>query len=206
MAEETSTPKGDLADTANAEGQAQKADGAPEASDPAKTAERLLEESKKFKARAQAAETELEKLRKQKLQDEKKYEELWKAEAAKVQTLTRNNMKRTIETQVSGVASKAGCVNVEALMKLGNGDLLTYDESTDSCEGVEAFVEDAKRTHPYLFQAQRTAVINPATPGGGPAKPKTATASDIAKMAGKQKEDLWARALSAKAKELKLQR
>jgi len=152
--------------------------------------ERLLRESKAFKSRALAAERELETIKKASLQEQGKYKEMYEATQGKYDSLLKNLVKEKIRSSVGECATKAGCVNVDALLKLGNAGLLEYDEENGLVNGSDLFVEDARKQHPYLFNASKTAAINPATPGGA-MKPKTLTAEDIAKLPLDQKMKIW---------------
>lgn len=130
------------------------------------TAARILEESKKYKARMLAAEKELESLRKSKLSEQGEYRKLYEAEVQKSKTLFENLAKKEIHNQVASVAAKAGCHDIDALLKLGKAELLELDTESMSVSGSDAFVEEAKKRYPWLFSTQKPAAINPASPHG----------------------------------------
>lgn len=153
--------------------------------------DRLLKESKAFKSRALSAERELERIQKASLEEQGKFKEMYEATQQKYESLMKNLVKEKIKSSVSDHASKVGCVNVEALLKLGNPSLLEFDEEQGTVHGSDLFVEEARKQHPYLFNSAKTAAINSASPGG-PLKEKKLTAAEIAKLPADQKAKLWA--------------
>lgn len=134
---------------------------------------RLLAESKKYKSAYQEAKQKLEEVEKSKLQEQSKYKELYEQTEEKYKTLYKSLVKEKVRTSVADVAAKAGCHDVEALLKLGNSELLQVDDESLKVDGVEAFVEDARKNKPYLFQSVKQASINSVTPGGGVTKTKS---------------------------------
>lgn len=128
--------------------------------------ERLLAESKQYKKKFQEAKAKLEELEKSKLQEQSKFKELYEKTEEKYQSLYKSLIKEKVKTAVVDKASKAGCVSVEDLLKLGNTSLLQIDEETLEVQGADVFVEEAKKEKPYLFAMAKTSTINSATPGG----------------------------------------
>ena len=128
--------------------------------------ERLLSESKQYKKKYQEAKTKLEEIEKSALQSQSKYKELYEKSEEKYQGLYKNLVKEKVKTAVANHALKAGCVDVEDLLQLGNKQLLQIDEETMEVQGADVFVEEAKKTKPYLFNIQKTPTINSSTPGG----------------------------------------
>lgn len=128
--------------------------------------ERLLAESKHNKKRAQDLQAKLNEMEKSTLQEQAKYKELWQKSEEKYQGLYKSLVKEKIRTAVSDKASKAGCRDVDDLLKLGDVRLLQINEETLEVEGADVFVEEVKKVKPYLFATQNTPTINPATPGG----------------------------------------
>jgi hypothetical protein len=135
--------------------------------------ERLLFESQKNKKSARDAEKkyletkkQLEEFKNQQLQEQGKYKELYDSLREKHEGLQRTTLEREIDTGVKLFAKDSGCVDVDALLKLGNRQLLQYDEETGQVHGSEVFVEEARKNYPYLFNTQSKPVINPSTPGG----------------------------------------
>jgi hypothetical protein len=176
------------------EGQADETQGLEQGED---QNSRLLKESKKYKERAAAAEKELERLKKAALEEQGKYKEMYESTAQKFDHLKKALAKEKIKQAVSVHAAKAGCLNVDALMKLGNAELLTWDEDSMNVDGAQEFVESARREHSYLFGAAKTPSVNGVTPGGI-TKEKKLTAADIAKMKGEDKAQVWLAAMQKK--------
>lgn len=156
--------------------------------------ERLLNESKKYKSLYQQTKQELDKQQKAKLEEQNRFKELYEQEQSKYQALYKNLVKEKIKAKVTEHATKAGCVNVEDLLRLGNVELLQVDEESLEVYGAETFVEDTKKQKPYLFNASKPQAINPATPGGVQTQ-KRLTAQEIAKLPQDQKNKIWAELL-----------
>ena len=141
---------------------------------------RLLDESKKYKKAYQDTRSKLEELEKSKLQEQQKYKELYEQTEQKYQGLYKSLVKEKIRSSVADKASKAGCLDVDALLKLGNAELLQLDEDTLDVHGADTFVEEAKKAKPYLFQAAKASNINATTPGGV-VRTGTKTLKDLSK-------------------------
>lgn len=140
--------------------------------------ERLLRESKEYKAKMQQALRELETLKKAKAEEQGDFKKLYEQAASEL-TETKKAIKRnTIKSKVQEVALRSGCVDVDGLLKLGNPELLQYDEDNAEVFGVELFIDEAKRSKPYLFSQQKPASVNPVTPGGV-TKVKTLTKDEL---------------------------
>lgn len=142
---------------------------------------RVLNESKSWKARALKAERE--RAEAQKAADEEKgnFKTLYETSQKELTTLKAKVIKSRVGSVVGQVASKSGCVDPDALMKLGNKDLIQFDEATEEVFGVDQFVEEAKKSMPYLFKAVSTPTINPSSPSGI-VTAKKLSATDIAKL------------------------
>jgi len=128
--------------------------------------ERLLAESKQYKKKYQETKARLEEIEKSKLQEQSQYKELWQKSEEKYQGLYKNLVKEKVRTAVANHAQKAGCVDVEDLLKLGNAQLLQVDEESLEVMGADVFVEEARKSKPYLFTVTKAPTINSATPGG----------------------------------------
>lgn len=159
--------------------------------------DRLLKEAKAYKARAQAAEREIELQRKKALEEQGKYKEMYESQSAKYNDLKKGLAREKIKSSVAEVAAKAGCLNVDALLKLGNPEMLSFDEDTLAVEGAQEFVEAAKREHSYLFSSNKTASVNGVTPGGSIPQPKKIDGKAIAKMDKDSKAKAWLDAFKA---------
>lgn len=154
------------------------------------TNSRLLEESKKRKSAAHDLKSKLEEIERARLEEdgrwkdlaEKRLEELNEKTTA-YEALQKQMIFDKVKLAVSSEAQKAGCVHFDGLMKLGNASLLQYDEDSREVVGVKDFLEDARKSVPFLFASQRTAAINPAAPGmASDAKPKKLTPLEIARL------------------------
>lgn len=133
------------------------------------TNQRLLEESKTYKTKAQAKSEELESIEKQKLQEAGKLEELLEYERnktheakARAEALERQNMKRTLQLEVASHARDAR--DLKLVLAAINADDFSYDEATGSFKGVDEAVGKVKSTHPFLFESKSM----PNTPDGRP--------------------------------------
>ena len=142
---------------------------------------RLLAESKEYKRKYQATKAKLEELEKSKLQEQSQYKELWQKSEEKFQNLYKTLVKEKVRSAVSDKAAKAGCIDVDDLLKLGNTQLLEVNQETLEVEGVDVFVDEAKKLKPYLFMAQKTPTINTTTPGGGTLKAGVKQLKDLTK-------------------------
>ena len=167
----------------------------------AETHARVLEESKRNKIKAQELKTKLEEIEKQTLLEKEEFKKLYETSEAKFQGLYKSLVKEKVKSTVSEIALKAGCVNVDDLLKLGNAELLQIDDETMMVSGVDSFVEEAKKTKPYLFKSAQTPAINAATPGGMTAMKKL-TLSELAKMPATDstKQKAWEQAFGPQRK------
>lgn len=172
---------------------------APNASnEAAKTAERLLEESKKYKERALRAERELEATKKAKLEEQGNWKAIAEESQKKYETLSKAVLEDKLNNAVEREAVKHGCVDVEALLSLGDKKMLQFEQDTGIVHGVELLVEDLKKRKPYLFAQKSNAVINPATPSGV-VKHKKLTAQEIAALPPQEKAVYWNKILGTPA-------
>lgn len=72
-----------------------------------------------------------------------------------------------IRTAVQTAAAKAGCLSPEDLTLVGNHSLLSFDDTTEELNGLDAFIEAAKRDKPWLFSQPKPPAINSAAPSVG---------------------------------------
>lgn len=134
------------------------------------TNQRLLEESKTYKSKAQQKAEELEQIERQKLQDAGKLEELLELERNKAhqaetraKSLERETMKRSLQLEVASHARDAR--DLKLVLAAINADDFSYDEATGAFKGVDQAVSNVKSTHPFLFESKSM----PSTPDGRPA-------------------------------------
>jgi hypothetical protein len=151
----------------------------PVATDPAKdfvkyeTYKRVLNENKKHKemlAQRIAAEAEA---KKKDLEAQNNYKVLYENTDQKLKAVLedKNKLEDLIGQGVKYNAvvselNKKGirCIDMDAMFSLGNTELLqTVD--MENVDGVEAFIDDAKKSRPYLFASQDIPRMNqlPAT-------------------------------------------
>ena len=166
MEDQTPAPKGDdmtaKVDQASGEAVTQ----TPKALAEEDINERLLRESQKNKARAVEAEARLRSIEEDRMKEKEQYKELAEKYRQENESLHRDRVQRSLERSVESIASKEGCLDVKALMKLGNGKLLNYDSDSGEVFGVEMFLKDAREKYGYLFKSGPKSVINPVAPSG----------------------------------------
>lgn len=189
---ENKTPNGEK-DPANAEGNA--GDEGNQDGGEGGSNDRLLSESKKFKARALQAEKELADLKKKANEEQGNFKALYEDLHKKHQGLQGQVVKEKISSAVSKEAVKAGCIDPDALLKLGNRELLQYDEESFAVYGADSFVEDAKKQFAYLFKSENKSAINPLTPGTKIGDVKKVTVAEISKLSAQDRNAVWAKAL-----------
>lgn len=146
------------------------ADSAPETK-PDQSLDRLLAESKKYKQRAQDAEKRLKQLADLQKSEQGKYKELFEERESEVKNLRLKIQEFAVRNTVIPKATESGCVDIEALFRLGDMETLEIDEDGD-VHNVDGFLENAKKRYPYLFSQTPKATINPKIPASGPS-PKT---------------------------------
>lgn len=127
---------------------------------------RLLEESKANKKRAQELQAQLDAIKKSQLEKQSEYKKLWEDEKSKGEKLFKTVVNEKVKSAVEKVASKAGAIDTDAVMALGDSKLLVVDEETLTVEGVDIFIEDLKKKKPALFAVTKSAAVNGVTPGG----------------------------------------
>lgn len=137
------------------------------------TNERLLLESKKNRENYLQVKKELDTQKKQALEEQGKFKELYEKSSADLTAMKKQAMVRDVNFALQKAAEKAGFVKPESILKFGNQELITYDENTGAVFGVEAFLESTKAEYPMLFGSQKHPVVNPQVPS---ANPKVGTA------------------------------
>jgi hypothetical protein len=152
--------------------------------------ERLLRESKKWKERARKAEQELEKRRKREAQAQKKYEELYRESESKLEEMQRRQMQKDIRFAVARKGSELGLIDVDDLMAVAKADMLEYDPETGEVEGVESYLNEARKKKPYLFKSKPATGINPTAPRSG--KQGSTKLSEVGKLGDREYRNLLA--------------
>lgn len=161
------------------------------------TNERLLNESKKNREAYLKAKKELDELKQKQLSEQGKFKELYEKANAELAQIKKQSMLKDISFSVKLAAEKSGFVKPDNALKLGNSELLQYDEATGQVFGVETFVDELKKEYPQLFSQAQKSVINPMAPMGVTTEKKL-TAADVTKLKGAEKSKAWAQAFSAK--------
>jgi hypothetical protein len=160
--------------------------------------QRVEEESKKYKKNWQELRLEAEERQKKFLEEQGKFKELYEVERKKNDDMFKNFVKTKVQQSVSSVAQKFGCVSVDALLKLGNADYLQYDEATGNVIGVETFVEEAKKTNPFLFSGSVRNNVNPNMPTMTQEKPFSLNRESFSKLSTTDKRSLLSQVLKGK--------
>lgn len=201
MKETVITPNGEDTPAANAgdeaEGPEVSAIPAANAESVQQVNERLLKESKKNKDLRLKAERELADIKKKALEEQGNYKAMYESLEQKHKGLIQKSIKTKIDSAVRMQAEKLGCLKPEAVLKLGDLDLLQYDEEADEVSGADHFVESVKKQIPELFKSAQTPTINPKTPGGT-LSAKKISATDIARLDQVKKNEIWSKALQKK--------
>lgn len=153
------------------------------------TNKRLLDESKNNKQKYLDLKGKEEIRSKQEAEVQGKYKELYESTEEKLKALSTKLLREKVYNAVSSHAAKAGCVDVEAALRLGTTDLLQYDDEKDVVHGADVFVEDLRKNKPWLFQAAKSGVMpNPLAPGGQVQASKQLTAAEIARLPQAQRD------------------
>lgn len=98
------------------------------------TNKRLLEESKRFKSRAQKAEEE-------KLLAENNKDEVIRRQREQLAAIDEKLMAKAITESIASEASKRNCKRWDHLFKVGNTEMLEYDSETETVSGVKEFFD-----------------------------------------------------------------
>lgn len=154
------------------------------------TYDRVLQESKGYKSRAQIAEKKLEERDKEEAEKQGKYRELWEAERSKNEANAEKLKLMAIKGQVGSVAARYNCVDVEALLAVADKSFLEWDEETMTLNGVDAFVESAMASKPYLFQQEKKPFVNATVPGGNPGVKNVIDQKKFASLSGDEKSSI----------------
>lgn len=164
--------------------------------------DRLLNESKRYKEERNALKKETAELRakleaREKAEQEQqgKYKELFEKSEAQRREVIQKTAKVAIKAKISELATKKGCQSVDALLKLGNAELLEFDLDSGDVNGAELFIEDAMKSSPFLFANQKQISVNASTPGGAVAAKKYNKMSEMPKS---ELDKLWEVALKQK--------
>lgn len=174
------------------------AEGKNEAEALKKHSEKLLSEKKKLASDYAELKAKIDAIEAEKMEAQGKLKEL--NETLKKQLAEKDNQvksivkefgSRTLKTSFTQEASKAGCVDPDALYKLV--DLSSVDVGEDfsfDSEQLKSTITEAQKTRSYLFKKDAAAPKD-ATPNSKQTTPVT----DISKMDVKQLQELLAKKL-----------
>jgi len=157
---------------------------------------RLLDESKEWKRKALENKRELDLIKRSKMEAEGKVKELWEQDKSKIQNLEKKLLRKSVEDTIKGAAQKAGCTNVQMLMRLAKMEMLTINQTDDfefEVSGADSLVEEVKKELPDLFRSAKPVSVNPAVPGG-PSGPRDVDQNSFWKLPGSERQDVWAQA------------
>ncbi len=140
---------------------------------------RLLEESKKHKARYQETKKQLEELqakldaqKQNELAEQGKYKDLWQKEREQNETFRKRYVEEKIRSAVETAALRAGIVDPTDAFLLGNMDLIQFDPESHSIDGADTLVEDLKKRKAHLFKGKTQMIVNSSVPATHQEKPK----------------------------------
>lgn len=190
---ENQLPENSGMETANAEG-TEEIQATTETA--AQINQRLLNESKKYKEQFKTVKQELDAFKKTQLQEQGRWKEIAEQKEQELSQFQEAFITEKVNSALSRAAEKSGCVDIDALMKLGDHDLLEFDEESMNIGGVEAFIDNAKQKYSFLFRNGQVPQVNSVRPGGSVLEPKTYSPQDIARIKDpKLKMDLWKQAM-----------
>ena len=165
-----------------------------------RTNARLLRESQQWKSRAQAKEREKEESEKAQMVSQQEWKKLAEKYQNENKELKESRRRDRIRAAVHDLALRAGCVNVEDLLRVGNQTLMEYDDDSGEVNGADIFVEETRRLKPYLFQTSKNkpSTINSVTPGSVPEKRINASEVAAMKPSDPRRLNAWMDAMKTK--------
>lgn len=159
------------------------------------TNHRLLEESKSHKEAKVQYKSELEAKQEAELLKEKNFEELLKVKenrlselSGQLENMKKSSMKKDLKMEIARHASDAHDINDiwQSIPK----DMIAYNESTMSFEGVEDAVGKLRDGKSYLFKREKVPSMTSDRPG--PAKKQEVDTSELLKT---DPDAVWGEAL-----------
>lgn len=142
--------------------------------------DRILTESKNYKKRAQAAERRLKEFEESRLKENEKWKEAYEKKANEFDSLQKRIVTNAVQSEVRQAAIKAGCIDPDAVVRLGDLSSLEYDPDTNSVTGVDELVQSMQAEKSYLFAKPSAPVTSgiPRAPKDAP--PEKPTMSSVA--------------------------
>lgn len=156
---------------------------------------RLLEESKAWKARALASENAAKAKEQADLQRQGEYKALYEQEKAARETEQNARIGMLRNSAIREAAKTAGCVSIDAVLKLGDLDSVTVEG--DSVSGADALVEHVKRQYPTLFANTKAPKINPMQPNAPEPRLTEVTPDNFSKQSKDVKQKEWSKLMDA---------
>jgi len=133
---------------------------------------RLLEESKAWKAKAKYWEKQLKEREDKEKQDQGKWQELFQTTKSENEKLSEMLLEQGVKIAVYQKATD--CVDLDALISLGDKTFLAVDDDSGKITGVDEFLQNARNQKPYLFQGPGMPKVNTTSPQFQP-EPKLTT-------------------------------
>jgi hypothetical protein len=156
------------------------------------TNDRLLEESKKYKAKYSEVKEQKDAEEKRLLEEQGKYKELYLKQQQELEATKKAMVYREIKSAVASEATKLGAVDTEDLFKLGNSGLLQYDDSSGAVIGVSEFLDDLRKRKSYLFHSKAAANVSNVIPNGKVTQPTKITRDTLKSLTHEQRKELLA--------------
>jgi hypothetical protein len=128
--------------------------------------DRILKESKEWKAKYQELDKKLKLDTESKLKEQNQYKTLWESERKNNETLAKKILEDKKMSALTKAAQQLSCRSIDDAIKLGNTSFLTYDAEADEFSGADAFMEDLKKSKPYLFEEKQVAKLPTMRAGG----------------------------------------
>jgi hypothetical protein len=116
--------------------------------------DRLLKESKNWKAKAIEAQQELERIKEAEKKKQGKWQEIAEETKAKLDDLQKKIIKQKVYTKLAEIAPKYGWAgkNLDTLLRLGDHSVLEFDEASEDIQGADLYMESLKKAEPGLFR------------------------------------------------------
>jgi len=159
------------------------------------TNERLLSESKDWKAKYQGMRLETENREKKELEDKESWKELLEKERDEkfkieenFKSLKKQTLKKQLQFEVAKHASDAH--NIDTVLSTLPTDMLQIDEENMSVSGIKDCIDSLRKDHGYLFKSENTPSMVNKRPG------KMPTSKTLGEMNKNEKMDALSGALS----------
>jgi len=130
--------------------------------------QRLLTESKSWKAKYQNVNSEVEKKQTEEMQQANDFKGLWEKSQVDIAELKdivkdtkRSSLETTLKYEVAKNAKDAEDTDILlAAVKMKKKDLLGYDKETETWKGVDSAIDELRASNPGLFIQDKPGMIN----------------------------------------------